>query len=98
MADVLFRILLGNKFRRHGERQTASVKKLLINLLEGRGELSLNRCIFKADRGYAKESIMDTISSFGLGSIFIMPDNFMGVNPFVAQYRQNPNRSDLEEM
>ena len=52
MADVLFRITLGIRFRRKGEGQHENVQKLLTHMLDGRAVQSL--CGFKitADRGY----------------------------------------------
>lgn len=42
VADALFRIVLAIRFRRRGEAQTDSVRKLLTTLNNGRGEEALS--------------------------------------------------------
>lgn len=54
VADALSRIVLALRFRRRRESQAESVRKLVTALLDGRGEKSLDGCIFTADRGYGK--------------------------------------------
>lgn len=66
VADVLFRVILALRFRRKGEVQLVSVRKLLETLLEGRGEESLSSLIVTADRSHGKEAFMELFMEFGL--------------------------------
>lgn len=69
---------------------------MLTLLFDGMGQEALNTCIITADRGYGKESFLSLFSSFGLSSMFVMPDKILGAHPFVASSRLNPLRDDEE--
>lgn len=54
IADALFRVVFGIRFRLRGEAHVQSVIKLQYLLLDGLGENFLNTCIVTADRGYGR--------------------------------------------
>ncbi|PXF43284.1 hypothetical protein BWQ96_06981 [Gracilariopsis chorda] len=97
LADALFRIILAIRFRRRGEAQTESVKKLLSTVLDGRGEEANTGCIVTADRGYGKQSFLEILSGFGLSSVFVMPEHLLRVHSFVGLSYLDPVRDDLED-
>jgi len=97
VADALFRIVFAQRYRRRGEPQVDSVRKLLTGLFDGRGEESLSSCIVTADRGYGKEAFMKLLSEFGVGSVFVMSDQLLRAHPFLAASYLNPSRADEEE-
>lgn len=97
IADALFRVVLGLRFRRREELHTESVRKLLITVLDERGEEALNGCIIAADRGYGKDSFLEILSGHGLSSIFVMPEHLIRCHPFVAQSLLDVSRNNLEE-
>ena len=96
VADALFRIVLAIRFRRRGEQQTESVRKLFSILMDGRGEEALNGCIATADRGYEKQKFIEVLSAFGVSSVFVMLNHLLRVHPFVASSYLDPRRADLE--
>lgn len=73
VADAFSRIVFGMQSRSRGEIQLNSVKTLLTSLFEVKGKETLNSCILTADSGYEKESFLDIMVTFGLGSVFIIP-------------------------
>lgn len=77
VADALSRMVLGLRLRLRSERQTDSVKALLTLLLDGKGENTMRSCIVTADRGYGKDTFSELMGSFGLSSIFAIPDHVM---------------------
>lgn len=68
-----------------------------LNFTHGRGEQALYGCIVTSGRRYCKEAFISILLSFGVESVFIMPDHLPQVHPFVAGSRLNPRRTDLEE-
>ena len=84
IADALFRIIFMVRFRRRGEKQSHNVQQLVECLLEARGERSLHGLLFTADRGYVSMSLVRSLLSHGIGSIFIMPEHILGCHPFVG--------------
>ncbi|PXF45600.1 hypothetical protein BWQ96_04605 [Gracilariopsis chorda] len=97
LADALFRIVLAIRFRRRGEAQTESVRKMLVTLMDGRREEAVNGCIVTADRGYGKGAFMEILAEFGMGSVFVMPNHLLRVHPFVGLSFLNPSREDIVE-
>ena len=73
-----------NPISASGESQISSVRRLLSFVMDGRGEEAINGCIGTPDRGYRKESFMNLLSKFGVGSVFGMQDHLLRVHPFVA--------------
>lgn len=54
IADMLFRVVLGLRFRRRAEKQTEFVAKVLSSILDEKGEEALNGCVITSDRGYGR--------------------------------------------
>ena len=97
VADALFKIVFAIRFRRQGESQILSVRKLLSVLMDGRGEEVMGGCIVTADIGYGEEVFMNLQSEFGVGSVFVMPDHLLRVHLFVAASCLDPRRCDSDE-
>lgn len=97
IADALFWIVSALLFRRRGESQFDSVRRLFNMPKGGRGEGSTNSCLFTADRSYGKESFTELLTLFGFSSALIIPGHLLRVHPFVASSFRNPNRGDEVE-
>lgn len=94
IADAFFRVVLGVRFRRIGEPHLDSVAKLMNTILDDKGEEALNGCVFNADRGYQKESILQILSVQGLSSILVMIEHLVRCQPFAEESYFNVFRSD----
>lgn len=57
--------MLGMRFRRKGERNVNAVSKLMLYLLESRGEQALNSLAPTADRRYGKKSFTNALHQPG---------------------------------
>lgn len=77
------RAINGFRFWRRGDSQMDSVRKMLEKIFELVGAGFFCNFIMTADRGYAREMAMGIITSFGLYSIFVMPDNIVGYHPLL---------------
>lgn len=54
-------------------------------VLEGHGEKVLKSLTVSVDRGYGKESLMQTLADCGSSSIFVLPEHLLRCHPFVGQ-------------
>ena len=95
IADSLFRFTIDSRLHRRGEGRIESVRQLLKNVQEGRGELSTRSTIFTADRGYSSPAFMKEMSSFGYSCILIMPEHLLSVHPFVSLSHLDGVNADL---
>lgn len=48
-----------------------------------------------ADRGYGKKYVLDILTSFAIGSIFVMPENLLRSHPFVGASFPNVSREEV---
>lgn len=94
IADSMFRVVLGMRFRRRGESAELSVKKLMDMILDGRGEQALNSLTITADRGYGKESFTTQLAESGVSSMVVLPDHLLRCHPFVGMSYFNIERND----
>ena len=97
VADAFFRVTLMVRFRRRGESQLTNVRSLIADLLESRGEQSMHGCIFTADRGYGKMSLLREFQRNGIGSMLVLPEHLLRCHPFVGKSFLLPSRYDEEE-
>ena len=97
VADSFFRVTLMVRFRRRGESQFTNVRNLIADLLDSRGEQSMHGCIFTADRGYGKMSLLRELKMNGIGSLLVMPEHLLYCHPFVGLSFMRLNRYDEEE-
>lgn len=93
-ADDLSRIFLGVRFRRRGESQDHSARRLMEVFKDGRGELELVGLTMTDDRGYGKETVMGIMSEGGVSSIFVLPQYLLQCNTFVGQSILQTHRDD----
>eukprot|EP00474_Spongospora_subterranea_P007755 CRZ08213.1 hypothetical protein [Spongospora subterranea] len=94
IADALFRITLGIRFRRRGEFQVRNVDRQLNYILDACGEQSLNGFVMTADRGYGSMSLLKAMLSHGIRCIFIMPEHLKKCHPFVGKSFLNLDRDE----
>lgn len=73
------------------------MRKLLGDLLECRGEISVRSTIIKAARGYEKPAFSDIITDFFLSYIIVYPDHLAKCHSFAALSRLKSFRYDLIE-
>ena len=97
IADALFHVTLGVRFRRRSESQEANVRKLLSSILDSTGQMSLAGFTVTGDRGYSKLSLVKELREMDIGSIFIMPNHLIRCHPFLARSYYSPFREDDEE-
>lgn len=51
-----------------------ALKRLLSDRLRGRAEQAHFGCVKTGDGGYGKESVLELVSKFDLGLVFVMPN------------------------
>lgn len=90
VSDSLFRVVFATRFRRRGEPQVESVRKMFGALLDGRGEEFLSGCVMTAVRGFGKEYFMQVMMQFWLCSVFVMPDHILQCHPFASKVFLKP--------
>lgn len=94
LADALFRIVMGLRFRRRGEKQEVAIRRLMENVTDGRGEAALVGLTLTADRGYGKEAIVGILAELGISSMFILPEHLLRCHPFIGQSFLRSHRDD----
>ena len=98
IADELFKITLGIRFRRRGEGQHENVQKLLTHMLEGRTGQSLCGFTITADCGYGSLKLIEELNKQGVSAIFVMPGHVLRCHPFVGlSYLSSGTADDCEE-
>lgn len=98
LADVLwnrglFAYWLCN-FRHRGNGQESGACAIMERLLEGEGQQSLSSLILTADRGDGRDSFVNYLRRKGISSIFVRPDHFVRVHPFLTACFLRVGRSD----
>lgn len=80
-----------------GVSQSENVEKLIIKLVEGRGEQCLHGLVFTEDRGYRSSSFIRSLLRLDIGSILIVPEHLLHSHPFVGSSFFSAPRSDEKE-
>lgn len=93
-ACAFLKIIFQSRFRRLHESQDGNVRKLMETVLDGCGEKELVGITVTSDRGYGKEAFIPLPAGFGLGSVIILQENPLKVQPFFALRYLNVSRVD----
>lgn len=96
VCDEMFKITLGVWFRRRSDSQTIKVEKLLDDMVECQGQMSLNGLTVTEDRGYGSIGLLKSLIGRRIGGVIVIPEHLLRCHPFLGVPHFTPESADAD--